>query len=229
MPSVVRPCSCAFLTTFHISAPGEGFWCRFFSMLLHAFVSLAANRCCLESNITGPGLSPHSLISAPHGVTASAPSMDLACQLRWSWRSSHLPTSLGLHQSSLPYCATACKHATWTALTVSGTMLYVLGRVRSLASAALALFMHLFWCSLNVRCASIHPPSQHITCVLNRMNLFQTLIFADSSGWWCFLWPRMRVNSAASVFAVSNCSPRLLAHWMLLAGLHSHVTTTWLT
>ena len=48
MPSVVRPCSCSFLTTLHIGAPEEGFWCSSFNLLLHAFASLAVNCCCLE-------------------------------------------------------------------------------------------------------------------------------------------------------------------------------------
>jgi hypothetical protein len=129
VPWVVRPCSCSSLISSHIGAPEEGLWCSSFSLLLHAFVSLAANRCCLESRITGAGVSPDSLISAPCGVVGSAPRMDLACRLRRSWRSSRLPTSLGSHQSSLPYSATARTHATWTALTLSGTTPYVLVRV----------------------------------------------------------------------------------------------------
>jgi hypothetical protein len=55
MPSIVRPCSCSFLTTLHIGAPEEGLLCSSFSLLLHAFSSLAANRCCLESKVTGAG------------------------------------------------------------------------------------------------------------------------------------------------------------------------------
>jgi len=110
MPLVVRPCSCSFLTALHIGAPEEGFLCSSFSLLLHAFSILAANRCCLESKITGAGISPDSLISAPRGVVGSAPRMDLACRLRRSWRPSRLPTSLGSHQSSLPYSATAWTH-----------------------------------------------------------------------------------------------------------------------
>jgi len=61
MPSVIRPCSCSFLTTLHIGAPEEGLLCSSFSLLLHAFSSLAANRCCLESKVTGAGVSPDSL------------------------------------------------------------------------------------------------------------------------------------------------------------------------
>jgi len=141
----------------------------------------------------------------------NAPRMDLACQLRRSWRLSRLPTSLRSHQSSLPYSATAWMRATWTALTLSGTMRYVLLRVRSSASAALAFFMHRLWCSMNARSASIHTPSQHVACELNRMDLFPTLIIAARFGQRCFLWPRLRMNSATSVLAVSNCRPHLLA------------------
>jgi len=122
VPSVVRPCSCSSLITLHIDAPEEGLWSSSFSLLLHAFVSLAVNHCCLESKITGTGVSPNSRITAPCGVVGSAPKMDLGCRLRRSWRSSRLPTSLGSHQSSLPYSATASTHASWTALTLSGTM-----------------------------------------------------------------------------------------------------------
>jgi len=229
MPLVVWPCSCSSLTTLHIGAPEEGFWCNSASLPLHASLSLAANRCCLESKTTGAGVSPDSLISAPRGVVGSAPRMDLACRLRRSWRSSRLPASLGSHQSSLPYSATAWTHATWTALTLSGTMPYVVVRVRSLASAALAFFTHRLCCSLNVRCVSIQTPNQGVACVLNHMTPLPTLIFAVSFGRRCFLWPRLHVNRAASVFAVSNCSPRLLAHSMLCAAHLSSMETTWLT
>ena len=228
MPSVVQPCSCSCLTTLHISAPEEGFRCIFFSLLLHAFASLTANRSYLESKITGAGVSPDSLISAPHEVESSAPRMVLACPWRRSWRSSRLPTSPECHQSSRRYNMTARLHATWTDLTLSGTTPYVLVSVQSLASAALAFFMHRLCCSLNIRCASIQMPSQHVACVLNCMNLFPTLIFAVSFGRRCFLWPRLRVNCAASDFAVSNCSPRLLAHSMLFAAHLSSIVTTWL-
>jgi len=229
MPLVVQPCSCAFLTALHIGAPEKGFLCSSFSLQLHAFSILAVNRCCLESKITGAGVSPDSLISAPRGVVGSASWMDLNWRLRRSWRSSRLPTSLGSHQSSLPHSATAWTHATWTALTLSGTTPYVLVRVRSLASVALAFFIHRLWCSLNVRCATIHTPSQRVACTLNRMDSFPTLIFAVSFGRRCFLWPRLRVNSATSIFAVSNYSPRLLAHSMLCTGHLSSIETTWWT
>jgi len=229
MPSVVRPCSCSFLTALHIGALEKGFLCSSFSLPLHAFSILAANCCCLDSKITGAGVSPDFLISAPRGVVGSAPRMGLACRLRRSWRSSRLSTSLGSHQSSLPYSVTAWTYATWTAVTLSGTTPYVLVSVRSLPSAALPFFMHRLWCSLNVRCASLHTPSQRVACALNHTDLFPSLIFAVSFGRRCFWWPRLRVNSAASVFAVSKCSPCLLAHSMLFAAHHSHMETTWLT
>jgi hypothetical protein len=151
MRSVVRPCSCSFLTTLHIGAPEEGLLSSSFSLLLPTFSSLAADRCCPKSKVTGAGVSPDCLISAPRGVVGSAPRMDLACQLRRSWRSSRLPTSLWSHQSSLMYSATAWTHATWTARTLSGTTPYVLVSDRCLASAALAFFMHRLWCCVRTR------------------------------------------------------------------------------
>jgi len=144
MPSVVRLCSCVFLTTLHISAPELGYWCSFCSLLLPVWSSIGVNRCCLESKITGAGASPYSLISAPSGAWGSAPRMDLACRLRRNLRLSRLLISLGSHQSSPPYCATAWTHGSWTALELSGTTPYVFVRVRRLASAALAFFMHQF-------------------------------------------------------------------------------------
>jgi len=189
--------------------------CSCFSLLLHAFSTLAANCCCLQCKITGAGVSPYSLISAPRRVVASTHRMDLACRLRSSCRSSRQPTSLGTHQSSLSYSATTWTHAGLTALRLSGTTPYVLARVSNLAAAALAFFMHRLRCSLNVRCASIHTPSQCVACALNGMDSFPTLIFALSFGWSCFLWRHLCVNNATCVFAVSNCSPRLLAHSIL--------------
>jgi len=62
MSLVVRPCSCSSLTTLDIGAPEEGFRCNSVSFLLHTFVSLAENHCCLESKITGVGLSPDSYL-----------------------------------------------------------------------------------------------------------------------------------------------------------------------
>jgi len=144
MRSVVRLCSCFFLTTLHISAPELRYWCSFCSLLLPAWSSIGVNRCCLESKITGAGASPDSLIDAPCGAFGCAPRMDLASRLRRNVRSSQLPTSLGSHRSSPPNCATTWTHGTWMAMKLSGTMPYVFVRVRSLASAALAFFMHRF-------------------------------------------------------------------------------------
>jgi len=229
MPSAVRPCLCTCLINLHIGAQEKGLWCSSCSLLLHASASLAVNRCCLASKITCAGVSPDSLISVPCGVVGSAPRMDLACRLRRSWRSSRLPTSLGSHPSLLPYSTTAWAHATWTALTLSGTMPYALLRVQSQASAALALFMHRLCYSLNVRCASIQTPSQCGACVLNRMIPFSTLFFNVNFSRRCFLWPQLRVNSAASILGVSHCSPRVLAHTMLCAAHLSSIVTKWLT
>jgi len=180
MPLVVWPCSCCFLMTLHIGASEEGLLCTSYSFLLHAFSSLAENCCCLQSMVASASVSSDSLISTPRGVMGSAPRMDLACRLRRSWRSSRLPTSLGSHQSSLPYSATAWMHATWTARMLSGATPYVLVSDRSQPSAALAFFMHRLWRSINVRCASIQTPSQRVTCALNHMDPFLTLIFAVS-------------------------------------------------
>jgi len=215
MPSVVRPCLCSPFNALHIGAPEAGFWCSFFNLSLHAFASIAVNLCCLESKITGAGVSPASLISAPRGVVGSAPRMDLACRFRRSWRSSRLATSLGSHQSSLPYSATTWSQAIWTALTLFGRTPHAVQRVRSLASAALAFFIHQWWCSLKVRSVSIQMTSQRVDPLLNRIKPSPTLIFAVSFGWRCFLWPRLCVNSAASVLAVSHCSPLRLGHSIL--------------
>jgi hypothetical protein len=182
MSSVVRPCSGCFFTAQHTGVPEEWFWCSFLSFLLHAFANLSTKRCCLDSKIPGAGVSPESLIGAPHAVVGSAPRIDLACRSSRSWRSSRLPASLGCHQSSLPYSATAWTHATWKALTISGTTAYVFVRVQSLASAALAFFMHQLCCSWRVRCASIQTSSQRVACLLNCMNPSLTFIFAVSFG-----------------------------------------------
>jgi hypothetical protein len=84
MPSVFWPWSCLSLTTLHISAPEEQFWCNSCTLLLHVSASLPANRCCLESKITGPGVSPDYLIRAPCGDVGSAPGMGLARRSRRS-------------------------------------------------------------------------------------------------------------------------------------------------
>ena len=165
VPSVVRPSSCYSLTTLHIAAPEAGFWGRFFSLPLHVSASLFAYHCCLESKITAAGVSPDSVISEPRGAVGSVPRIDQACLLSRSWRSSRQPTSLGSHQSSLPYSATARTHATWAALTPTGTMPDVVVTVWSLSSPALAFLIHQLCSSLRVRCASIQTPSQCVACV----------------------------------------------------------------
>jgi len=213
----------------YIGALEERFLCSSFRLLLHAFSSLAADRCCLEPKVSGTGVSADSLISAPRRVMGSAPRMDVACPLRRSWRLSHLPTSLGSHWSSLPSSATACTHCTSMALKLSRTTPYVLVKVWSLASATLAFFMHQVWCSLNNGCTSIKMPSECVTCALNCRDPFLTIIFADSFRRMCWLWPCLRLNSATSVFAVSNCSPHQLAHSMLFAVHLSSIEMTWLT
>jgi hypothetical protein len=142
MPSVVRPCSCSVSTTRHIGVQDKRSSCSSLGLLLHAFASLAANCCCLASKITYPGVSPDYRINAPLWVVGSAPRTDLACRLMRRWRSSRLPTSLGSHQSWLPYSATALTQATWTVHTLSATTPYVFVRAGSLAFAALAFFMH---------------------------------------------------------------------------------------
>jgi len=58
VPVVVRPCSCSSLITLHMDAPEEGLWSSTFSLLLHAFASLAVDGCCLEAKITGAGCKP---------------------------------------------------------------------------------------------------------------------------------------------------------------------------
>ena len=180
MPSVVRPCSCSSLTALYISAPEEGFRCSSFSLLLHESARLAGNRCCLESKITAGCVRPHSLISAPCGVVGRAPRMDLACRWRKSGRSSRLPTSVGSHRRSLLHSAMAWMHATWTTLTLSGKKPCFVIRVRSLASASLASFIHWLCYSLNEGCASIQTPCQHVSCILNRMTPLLTCIIAVS-------------------------------------------------
>jgi hypothetical protein len=171
MPSVVRWCSCSVWTTRHFGVLDEGCLCSSFSLLPNVFASLSAKCCCcLESKITGAGVSPDFLINTSLGVVGSTPGMDLVCHLKRCWKLFHLPTTLGSHQSSLPYSATAWTQATWTACTLSGSTLCVLVSGRSLASADQIPVIHRLWCSLNVRCVYIQMRSQHIACWLNCMN-----------------------------------------------------------
>jgi len=227
--SVVRPCSASFLTTLHIGSLEERFWCSSISLPLFAFASLTVNLDCLESKISGAGVSPDFLSSAPGGVMGSYPRMDLACRLRRSWRPSRLPTSLGSHWSLLPYSATAWMHPTSMALTLSGTTQYVVVRVLSKLSTALAFFRHQLCCSSNIRCSSIQMTSKCGACVSIRMNLFPTIIVVVSFGRMCFPLPCLHVHGVTSIFGVSNCSLNVLAHSMFLAAHLSRLLTTWLT
>ena len=156
-------------TTRHIGVPDAGSLCSPFGLLLHAFGSLTVNHCCLESKITGVGVRPDSVINAPIGVGGSAPRTHLACRLNRTRRSSLLPTGSGSHKSSLPVSAITWTQATWNTLTLLATAPYVFVRVRSLASAGLAIFRHWLWCSLNVRFASIQTPSQRTAWLLNHI------------------------------------------------------------
>lgn len=172
MCSVVRPCSWSISTTRQIPLPEERSSCSSSNLLLHGSASLAANRCCLESKTTGLCERADSDISAPGRVVGSAPRTDVACGSRRSWRSSRQPTFSGSHQSSLAYSATAWALASWMTLTLSGTILNVFVRVRSLTLAALAFFTHWLWCSINARCASIYTHSKRVACGVNGMNPF---------------------------------------------------------
>jgi hypothetical protein len=202
MPTVVWLSWSAVSTTRHICVPDERSLCSFFSMLLHGFPSLAANHCCLESTMTGEGISPESLIIAPIGVEGSAHRTDVACRLSRSRRLSRLPTSLEFHQSLLLYSVTAWTQATWTALTRLGILPYVFVRAWSLAAAGLAFIMHQLLSSLIVRCACWRTTGQHVAGLLSLTNLPPTFIFADNSGRRSFLWRHLRVYSAAFVLAV---------------------------
>jgi len=93
-------------------------------------------------------------------------------------------------------------------------------------SAAVASLMHRLCCSLNVRCESIHTPSHRVACFLNRMTPSLILIFAVTSGWGCFQWPRLCVISAAIIFAFWVCSRCLLAHPMLVVAHLSYIVMT---
>jgi hypothetical protein len=201
IPSVFPPCSCSFLTALHIGDPAEGLLCSCISLRFHAFSGLAVNICYLQSKITLSSVYRNSGNSAPHGNMDSAGGMDLACRLRTSRRSTRLPTSLGSYETSLSHSANAWTQATLLALTHSAMTPYVFIKVRSLASGALSFFVYWMWCSLNARCVSIHIPRLRLPCTLNHTDLFLTLIFAVRCGWACFLWPRLHVNSACSVFA----------------------------
>jgi hypothetical protein len=151
-------------------------------MLLHVFASLAVNVGCMEFNILGAGVSPESLINALCVAMRSLPSIELACCLSRSCRSSHLPTSLGSNNSALQYSETAWLHATWMPLICPGTTASIIVKVRSLAPTALVFFMHWLWCCQTISCTLTQTPSNHGSCLENCMNPSATHIFAVSFG-----------------------------------------------
>jgi hypothetical protein len=227
--SVFRPGSCRILNTWPMGVPDKHSSGSSTRLLLHAFRSLAANNCFLEPNISSAGVSPDFRISAPHRVVGSAPRTDLACQLRVGWRSSRLPTSLGSHQSSLPDRPTGWTKGTWTALMLSDRTLYIIVRVRSLASAAHAFPRHWLWCIWNVRCASIQTPSQSVANLSNHMNPFATFTLAVTICQRCFLLSGLELNGAAPVCAVWNSTTRRFPHSMFFTGHLSSIVMTRLT
>lgn len=174
-------------------------------------------------------MSLKSLINGPMVVVGSLPRVHLACRLRRTWRASPLPTSFESHQCLLPYSATACIQATGTACTGSGTSPYVSVTVRSLVSAALAFVRHWLWVCLTVRCACSQMPSQRVAYSLKLMLPFPTISFTVNVGQKSELWPRLRMNSAASIVAISNFSPASLGHSMLFTTPRSSVVTTSIT
>jgi len=153
--------------------------------------SVTVNSCGLKSKITGPGVSPHSHISAPFGVMGSTPRMDLAYQLKRSWRVSCLPTSLWYHQSSLPSSATTWSHVRLTALMLCGTTRYVFVTVPSMASAALAYLMHWLCCSLNIWCGSAQT-IKPVYCLV--VELYYPI---SNPHLWCLFWPEVSLGASS--------------------------------
>ena len=119
--------------------------------------------------------------------------------------------------------------ASYTALTHAGATPYVLVSDLSCASAALAFFMHRSWCSLHVRCLSMQAPSHLVASLINLTKPLPTRIFTVSFGCRCFIWPRLPVNSADSVVALSNSSYHLFAQSMLTLVQASSFLTIWFT
>jgi hypothetical protein len=150
------------------------------------------------------------------------PQVDLACRLRRSFRAFCLPTSSESQQSLLPSTVTTGTHATWMAITLSGTSLYAFVIVWSQCSATLAVFMQWMSCSMNSWCASKLSPSKHVTCILNCVTLALPHIFAISFSRRGFCWPHQGVNCAPSIVPESNCSRCRLSHWILFAVYFSH-------
>jgi len=161
----------------------------------------------------------HQILEKPPGQIPSqqAPRVDVACRIKWCWRSSHLTVSLRSLQSWLPYGTTALTRAMWMAITHSATIPCILMSTCSWASPALAAYMHRLRCSLNVRWVFIQTPNHLVSSMLNWTKPFPTLISTVSYGWRCFLWPLLLVKSTASNFAVLNWTSHQLAHWMLSA------------
>lgn len=182
IPSVVRLCWCFDLTAMYINAPEEGFWCSTFYLLLHVFLSLAVNRCCLEARITCAVVSPASVISASDGVVGHAPRMDLPCWTRSGWRSSRLSTCVGSHHGLYPFSTNAWTQAIKMAHRSSRTTPDVFLLVPSPTLATLAVFMHWLWCSLNIRCPSIQKPNQSVPLLWNCTTPFPTLMLAVVTG-----------------------------------------------
>ena len=157
-------------------------------LLLHSFPRFTAYHSCLESKITGAGVSLNLLLSACCGVMRSQCMADLACGLKMSWRLSRMATSLGSHHNSLPKFATAWMQAAYIACSLSGITTYILVRVQSLATAGLTFFADCLWCFLNIRCASIQLPSKRVTSLLSHISPFPSfslltgLAAADYSG-----------------------------------------------
>ena len=164
-------------------------------------------------------MSPDSLINALFKVVGSGPRTDLACQFRRSWRSSRVPTSLGSHESLLPYGATAWTQMTWMAIRFSGITQYVFLTVQRLASAGMAFFMYRLWCPLNVKYASIQMPIPGVACLFNSINWFPPFIFAVSFGQRCFLWHCVNLESTASVVAISKVTLVNLPTQLTLLGI----------
>lgn len=112
---------------------------------------------------------------------------------------------------------------------LSGTTPYITLRVCSQALAALPIVTHWVGGCVNVRCASVQTLTQLVASMINHMLLTGTHAIAVYFSCWCFLWSDLGVDSAASVCAVSICSPRQLSHSMTDAAYYSSCVTTWLS
>lgn len=144
--------------------------------------SIDTNCCCLGSRATASGVSPEFHISVPGRVDGYTPRVDLACQLRRSWRSSCQLPSFAFHKSSLLYSAISWTQASGTALTHADTIICTPVSDRSRASGPLASFMHQMCCSLNVVCVSIQAHRHLVAFQSNLPKLFASRVFADTFG-----------------------------------------------